>query len=189
VPPVSLPIATIDTSVFISLQSAGILGAISVLFERVLVPTTVRAELEDGGDRNLAALIAINEFAIFEHCDDYDAALVKWLLDTRKSLKLGRDQGEADAVIQAAQHGANMVLVEDPLGRKWANNHGKECHGAIWVCCELRRTGYLNELRSRYIQMIRSGQRQPLKELNKSLVEFGEPPFTDEEYREYMLVL
>ncbi len=81
--------ATIDTSVLVSLQSAGLLGAVSVLFNRLLVPAKVREELEKGGARNRNALKAIEDFAIFEHCNDYDPALVQLLLQTRRHLKKG----------------------------------------------------------------------------------------------------
>jgi len=66
--------ATIDTSVLVSLQSADLLGAVSVLFNRLLVPAKVREELKKGGERNRNALKAIEDFAIFEHCNDYDPA-------------------------------------------------------------------------------------------------------------------
>jgi predicted nucleic acid-binding protein len=182
---VSQPIATIDTTVLVSLQSAELLGAISVLFERVLVPTKVRGELEDGRERNRAALRAIDEFAIFERCDDFDRALVKWLLDTREHRKAGKDEGEAEAVIQAAERSANMVLVDDPLGREWAEQRAMQCHGTIWLCRELRRSGYLTKLRPYFVRMIQCGRRQPLNEMNNYLQEFGEPPITEREYREH----
>jgi hypothetical protein len=60
--------------------------------------------------------------------------------------KLGRDQGEAEAVIQASKRSADVVLTDDPLGKKWAEKHSLECHGTIWVCRELRFRGYLTEL-------------------------------------------
>lgn len=178
------PVATIDTSVLVSLQSAELLGAVSVLFGRLLVPGKVRTELEAGGEANRAALAAIDDFAIFERCDDYDPALVKWLLDTRDNLKAGRDEGEAEAVIQAAQRSASMVLVDDHLGREWAKMHAAECHGTIWLCRELRYRGYLTELRPYFMRMIRRGCRQPFKEMNSYLREFGEPPISHREYRE-----
>ncbi len=173
------PIATIDTSVLVSLQCAGLLSALSVQFERVLVPTAVRAELVAGGAKNQAALAALAEYAFFENCDDYDPALVTLLLGTRTSVKEGRDQGEAEAIIQAAKRRADMVLVDDPLGRKWAANHSLACHGTIWVCGELRRTGYLNELRKYYVAMLLSGRRQPVEEMNRILREFGEKGILD----------
>ena len=181
----SRPIATIDTSVLVSLQSAELLGKVSVLFERILVPAKVREDLERGGQASRPVLKAIDEFAIFEPCNDYDRALVKLLLDTREHLKEGRDEGEAEAVIQAAERSASVVLVDDALGREWALDHATACHGTIWVCRELRHRGYLTELRPYFVRMIQRGRYQPLKEMNSFLQEFGEASITDQEYREY----
>ena len=179
------PIATVDTSALVSLHSAALLGAVSVLFDRVLVPTRVREELSEGATESRQALRALEGFAIFEQCNDYDHELVRLLLDTRKQLKEGKDQGEAEAVIQAAQRSAHMVLTDDHLGRLWAAGHSIECHGALWVCHELRRTGYLSELRPRYVAMLQHGRRQPLRDINVYLAKFGEEPITQRQLREY----
>lgn len=178
--------ATIDTSVLVSLQSAGLLGAVSVLFNRLLVPAKVREELEKGGARNRNALKAIEDFAIFEHCNDYDPALVQLLLQTRRHLKKGKDEGEAEAVIQAAERPTKMVLTDDPLGRAWARNYTRDCHGTIWICYQLRHTGFLTELRPYYVRMLQRGRRQPLTGMNKYLQELGEPLISQEQYRSYM---
>ena len=177
--------ATIDTSVLVSLQSAGLLGAVSVLFNRLLVPAKVREELTKGGERNRNALRAIEDFAIFEHCNDYDPALVQLLLQTRRHLKQGRDEGEAEAVIQAAERPTKMVLTDDPLGRAWARNYARDCHGTIWICYQLRRTGFLTELRPYYVRMLKRGRRQPLMGMNKYLQELGEPLISQQQYRTY----
>jgi predicted nucleic acid-binding protein len=178
------PTATIDTSVLLSLQCAKLLGAISVQFDRVLVPSKVRSELEGGGERNRRALAALADYAIFEECSDFSPELVQLLLDTRESLKIGRDRGEAEAVVQASQRRVSMVLSDDRQGRKWAGLHSLECHGTIWVCNELRRSGYLTELRPYYVRLIEQGRRQPLAEMNAFLKDFGEIAIGDEEYRE-----
>jgi len=179
------PSATVDTSVLVSLQSAELLAAVSVLFNRLLVPARVREELKEGGERNRSALNAIEDFAIFERCDDYDRTLVKLLLDTRKHLKKRKDEGEAEAVIQGAQRSVAMVLTDDLLGREWASNHSLEHHGSIWICHELRRLGFLTHLRPYYVQMLKRGRRQPLRDMNNYLRYFGEPPITKQQYREY----
>ena len=165
--------ATIDTSVLVSLQAADLIGAVSVLFDHLLVPAKVRKELIDGGKRNSSALGALKRFAFLKHCDDYNPELVQVLLDTRQHRKEGRDEGEAEAVIQAAQKRANMVLTDDALGREWAHRHSLECHGTVWICRELRRTGSLTELRPRYLRMLGSGRRHPIEVIN--------------EYRNYIL--
>jgi predicted nucleic acid-binding protein len=173
--------ATIDTSVFLSLQSGDLLPAVNVLFNRILVPSKVRQELKDGGERNEAALRAIDEFAIFEPCDDYNRELVQHLLQTRDHLRIGRDEGEAEAVIQAAQGAVEVVLTDDAQGRRWARDHARECHGTIWICYELRRAGFLTELRPPYLKMLRSGRRHPLDQINAYLQEFREQPISAEE--------
>lgn len=177
-------IATIDTSVLISLQSAELLGAVSVLFNKLLVPVSVRKELTDGGEKSSGALQAIDEFAIFERCDVYDQASVDFLLQARKQRKKGRDKGEAEAVIQAAQHPAQIVLTDDGLGREWAETHARECHGSIWICYELRRTGFLDELRVYFVRMLDLGRRLPLAGMNAYLEEFGEILISEQEYRD-----
>ena len=179
-------IATIDTSVLVSLQSADLLGEISVLFNCILVPAKVREELKRGGNRNDKALAAIEEFGFFEHCDDYDRAMVKILLDTREDRQQGRDEGEAEAVIQAAQRPAQIVLTDDSLGRDWAKRYVLDCHGTIWICYKLRHAGFLTELRPRYVRMLQHGRRQPLTGMNKYLQELGEPLISQQEYRSYM---
>jgi uncharacterized protein len=169
-----VPIATIDTTVLLSLQSTGLLPSLPVLFDRILVPKAVRKEIVDGREGNASTLQALGEYAIFESCDHFDRSLVKWLLDTRAHAKAERDLGEAEAVVQAAQRGAQFVLTEDRLGREWARNHGLEPHGTLWICKELRRTGYLEKLRPVFVMLIAARRFQPRDEMNKILREFSE---------------
>ena len=143
----------------------------------------MRSELGEGGDLNVSALAALSDYAIFENCDDSEPALVKWLLDTRSHAKKGRDEGEAEAVIQASERRAQVVLTDDALGRTWASTHSLECHGTIWVCRELRRTGYLRELRPYFLRLIQRGRHQPVNEMNEFLGEFLEREISSDEYR------
>ena len=140
-------IATIDTSVLLSLQCTRMIGAVSVLFTRLLVPVAVRRELEADGARNHAALRALDEFRIFDACDDYDLASVEVLLQERKHRGIGRDRGEAEAVAQASQRSAQMVLVDDAQGRNWARGMALECHGTLWIFEQLRAIEYVMKLR------------------------------------------
>jgi predicted nucleic acid-binding protein len=87
-------------------------------------------------------------------------------LQTRRYLREGKDKGEAEAVIQAAQRAAQMVLTDDWLGREWAEKHARECHGAIWICYELRRRGFLDELRRYFVRMLDLGRWLPLAGMN-----------------------
>lgn len=167
-------VAVVDTSVLISLQCTDTIGAATVLFDRLLIPVKVRAEVKAGGDRNHSMELALRSYAIFEDCNDFDPASVDFLLQDRAGAGKGRDRGEAEAVVQAAARNANMVLIDDALGRSWAARHRIECHGTLWLLNELRTRGFLVELRPLFQQLIRSGRRQPIAEINAILLRHGE---------------
>jgi len=160
-----------------------VVGTVSVLFSRLLVPIAVSNEIEAGGQRNLAVTQALAEYAIFESCTDYDRAVVEFLLQERAQRAEGKDQGEAEAVAQAAQRSANMVLVDDALGRTWADAMSIECHDTLWIFEQLRLNGYLTELRPHFAQLIRHRRRQPVAVMNDLLKKFDEPVITDEDFR------
>jgi predicted nucleic acid-binding protein len=176
-------IATIDTSVLLSLQCTGMIGAVSVLFTRLLVPSAVRREIHRGGHKNLAVLQALEEFEIFDPCDDYDLASVEVLLQERTHRGEGRDEGEAEAVVQAAQRSVQMVLVDDALGRDWAKAMALECHGTLWIMEQLRMLEYATELRAHFEVLLKSHRRQPLAVMNEYLRKYDEPEITREEFR------
>jgi uncharacterized protein len=176
-----VPVATIDTNVLLSLQSTRLLASLPVLFERILVPSSVRSELTARPLENEPALRALREYAIFEGCDDFDFSLVKLLLDTRAQAKVERDRGEAEAVVQAVQRGAQFVLTDGGLGRRWTRDHRLEPHGTLWICRELRRTGYLEQLRPMFLRLIAAGRFQPRDEMKKILREFSEEEISDDQ--------
>jgi predicted nucleic acid-binding protein len=174
--------STIDTSVLVSLQCVGLLGALAVLFRQILVPRTVRREVGEGRSRNELVARALAEYAIFLPCDDCSLPNVRLLLDTRAAQEEGRDEGEAEAVVQAAERNC-MVLVDDKLGRIWARGHALDYHGTLWVLWELRRKETIRELRPFFEALIRGRRRQPREEMNTILAKFGEEEISVEEYR------
>jgi predicted nucleic acid-binding protein len=157
--------------------------AVPVLFSRLLVPTAVRRELAANSAGNAAALQALDDYVIFEPCNDYDPASVEILLQERKYRWRGKDQGEAEAVSQASQRSAQMVLVDDALGRKWAEKMKLECHGTLWIFEQLRTLEWIPELRQLFALLLRNGRRQPLSEMNRILRRYDEPQIAGGEFR------
>jgi predicted nucleic acid-binding protein len=175
--------STIDTSTLLSLRCAGVLRDISLLFNRIFVPRAVWAELAKGGPDNDAIGDVLAEYAFIEKCEQYEPMGVQLLLLERRNRREGKDEGEAEAVIQARDRACNMVLVDDKLGRSWAASHRLEYHGTLWVLQELRRREVVRSLRPRFEALIRGHRRQPLAEMNRILAEFGEPGISADEER------
>jgi len=108
------PICTIDASSVIALDHLGLLPQLSVLFSRVLIPKAVRTELYRRRATKDRLQAILDSYAFVERCDSYDKGAVDLLLSEHAALGV-EDRGEAEAVVQAAEAGA-VVIVDDPWG-------------------------------------------------------------------------
>lgn len=168
---------TIDTSSVIALDHLGLVPQLSWLFSRVLLPKAVREGLFKRRKMKDRVRAILRDYAFIQPCDDYDRTTVAVLLAERAKLGVPRDRGEAEAVVQATKIGI-MVIVDDRRGRNWAERHGLDFHGTLWVLkrlLELERTSP-RVTRDRLVALFRRGVRLPLKEVNAFLIEVGESP-------------
>jgi predicted nucleic acid-binding protein len=112
------PRCTIDSSCVIALDHLDHLPKLSFLFSQVLLPKAVRNDLfrRTGTKKRVQSLF--RTYAFVEPCDAYDKGAVDILLAERDR-EGTKDRGEAEAVVQAAQIGA-MVIVDDQWGRELA---------------------------------------------------------------------
>lgn len=167
---------TIDSSCVIALDHVGLVPSLSVLFNTILVPKAVREELfkRRATKDRLQAIFA--DYAFFERCDNYDQGAVDLLL-LEQCREGGRDRGEAEAVVQASQFGA-AVVIDDRWGRDLAARFDLDCHGTLWVLEQLHSMSLVSstKLRESVEAMRERGIRLPWKAVNKMLVGIGENP-------------
>jgi predicted nucleic acid-binding protein len=138
---VARPLAVIDASCVIALDAVNLLPQLTWLFGRLLLPKAVRTELRrrrSTKDRLTALRREYGSFLI--HCDDYDLGAVDVLLTGRTAGK--KDRGETEAVVQAAEIGA-MVIVDDRRGQRLAEGYALEHHDTVWVLDRLQSLGLL----------------------------------------------
>ena len=111
-------------------------------------------------------------FAFVQRCDRYDQTAVDMLLADRRA---NRDRGEAEAVVQASERGAT-VIVDDKWGRQLAQRFALEYHGTIWVLERMHELGLLtaSDLRAHFVALGLRGIRFPLIEVNKVLGKVGQ---------------
>src|SRR6266702_5806529 len=115
------PRCTIDTSCVIALDHLDLMPKLSFLFSRVLIPKAVRSDLFRRRSTKNRVRALFRAYAFVKPCDDYDKAAVDILLAER-TREGTEDRGEAEAVVQAAQVGA-MVIVDDQWGRELAGQY------------------------------------------------------------------
>jgi predicted nucleic acid-binding protein len=115
-------------------------------------------------------------YAFLERCDEYDKGAVDLLL-VERARKGMQDRGEVEAVVQAAQQGA-VVIVDDPWGRELAARDDLEYHGTFWVLKRFYELGLLSarDLRSGFVELLQRRTRLPWETVNRFLAEIGQEP-------------
>jgi predicted nucleic acid-binding protein len=166
---------TIDSSCIVALDHLDLVPQLSLLFSAVLVPKAVRNEpfkLRATKDR-LQSLF--DTYAFFQRCDGYDQGTVDFLLAERSRLGL-KDRGEVEAIVQASQLGASVV-VDDPWGRQLAARNDLDFHGTVRVLQRLHELGLISQtLRTCFKSLRERGIRLPWETVNELLLSIGEAP-------------
>jgi len=169
------PLGVIDASCVIALDALNLLPQLAWLFDRLLIPKAVRAELYRRRTAKDRIRKLPREFASFVvSCDDYDQGAVDVLLTVRTPLGK-KDRGETEAVVQATAVGA-MVIVDDRWGRKLAAAYSLQCHGTLWILEQLHELGLLTSraLRNHLILLKNRHIHLPVLTANELLQRLGE---------------
>jgi predicted nucleic acid-binding protein len=167
-------LCTIDSSCLIALDHLHRITQLSLIFHRIFIPKAVREELFKRRIMKDRLQAIFDEYNFFERCDKYDKALVDVLLAGRSDAS-SRDRGEVEAVVQAADLGA-VVIVDDPWGRTLAELNALDCHGTLWILESFYNLGLMSSsnLRQELLVLRDQGIRLPWKLVNELLARVGE---------------
>lgn len=167
---------TIDSSCLIALDHLDLVPQLSVLFSIVLVPKGVQKELYKRRATKDRLKSLFDAYAFFQRCDGYEQGTIDFLL-AEQSRQGVQDRGEVEAVVQASQFGAT-VIVDDPWGGDLAERDDLEFHGTLWVLQRFHELELLTStaLRNCFASLQRSGDRLPWKIVNELLVRIGQEP-------------
>lgn len=171
---------TIDTSCLIALDILGLIPRLSLLFEIVLVPRAVRREFYKRRVAKNQMRRFFRDFAFVRPCNDYERGAVEvYLIERARQDK--RDQGEAEAVVQAAQFGA-AVIVDDAWGREIAEKSELEVHGTFWLMQQFHGLGVLSASATRecFTLLRVNDRRLPWPMVNSFLRSIGQSELFDD---------
>lgn len=139
--------ATIDTSSLCALEHLDLFRLTTLLFDQIHIPRRVREEYTKKR-RSRAALERLREdLAPYRYCNVADEVSVKMLLAEEAVRRTPRaDEGEAEAIVQASQIGAPVVIVDEKRARKWAQSRGLQCRGTLWILEQLKERDLIGRL-------------------------------------------
>jgi predicted nucleic acid-binding protein len=167
---------TIDTSCIIALDHLDLVPKLIFLFSVVLVPKAVREDLFKRRATKDRIPFLFDAYAFFQRCDGYEQGTVDFLLAER-TRQGAQDRGEVEAVVQASQFGAT-VIVDDSWGRELATRDDLEFHGTLWVLQRFHELHLISStaLRDCFLSLPGRGIRLPWEIVNELLVQIGQQP-------------
>lgn len=127
-----------NTTPIISLLKIGKLKIFKDLYGEILIPQEVFNEIEAGKDKEFYA----------------DLSKIDWIkidkIANEKALSyfLDLDKGEAEAIVLATEKEADLIILDESLGRFHAKHAGLKVTGTIGILLKAKQLGYINELKS-----------------------------------------
>lgn len=124
-----------NTTPLIALTLIGRLDLLRQLYGTVTIPTAVRDELRAARSGAVAV----------------DLESLPWIRiiaasDSRVQLIVGLDRGEAEVVALAEELSADLVLIDERLGRRYAQRLGIPLSGTLGVLLKAKTQGYVPAL-------------------------------------------
>ena len=121
----------------ISLSSIGQLTLLGKLYDRVIIPPAVAAEVLAGGRKR----VGVDEFRRADWIEK------RPLIDPRRAdLLVDLDRGEAEVIALAQELNANLVIIDERLGRRHARRLGLPITGTLGVLLRAKQMGFISEL-------------------------------------------
>ena len=121
-----------DTSPLSALLTVGKLTLLHELFGEILIPSAVYREL-------LQHHPEVSETSFLRHQSVVDQSAVSALLDTL-------DPGEAEAIVLAVEQHADLLLIDESLGRTSAMQHDVPIIGLMGILLLAKSAGLLTEV-------------------------------------------
>ena len=151
-----------DTSPLIYLSRAGVLELLKALFGEVVVPQAVWVEVVDQRP-STPGLDALT-----------NARWIRVVDSEAPTTDLGLDPGETAAILLAEGLHAELLLIDERMGRRVAEARGLAVRGTLGVLVQARRTGALPALRPVLEQLVGDGFRISPALLREALAAVGE---------------
>lgn len=151
-----------NTGPLIALAQIGQFNLLQALFEQVVIPPAVRAEIQD--DVSRAALTAAEWLVVSPPAD---LLAVQLLLEEL-------DAGESEALILAKEKSAKLLLIDERAAARKARTLGLSVIGTLGILLLGQKAGYLTTLKPHLEHLQQTGFRMSTSLYTQVLLAAGE---------------
>ena len=142
-----MPKVVSNTTPIISLLKIGKLEILKDLYDEIYIPQEVFNEIEAGKHKKYYLNLLTFEWIKIEQIQDRKS--IAYLLDL--------DKGEAEAIVLATESEADLILLDESLGRFHAKHAGLRVTGTIGILVKAKKQGLISELKPLILELKEKG--------------------------------
>ncbi len=142
-----MPKVVSNTTPIISLLKIGKLEILKDLYKEIYIPQEVFSEIEAGKHKKYYLNLLELEWIKIEQIQDIKS--IAYFLDL--------DKGEAEAIILATESEADLILLDEALGRYHAKHAGLKVTGTIGILVKAKKQGLISELKPLILELKEKG--------------------------------
>jgi len=138
-----MPKVVSNTTPIISLLKIDKLHVLKELYGVIYLPLEIFNEIEAGKNKDFYV----------------DLSKFEWIkiqkIKNKKSLSyfLDLDKGEAEAIVLATEIGADLIILDETLGRFHAKHAGLKVTGTLGILLKAKQLGFVSELKSLLLEL------------------------------------
>lgn len=132
-----MPNIVSNTTPIISLLKLNRLELLQKLYKQIYIPSAVYKEIEAGSSKGYYKNLAEMDWIKIIEIQDKQA--VKYFLDL--------DAGEAEAIVLATELNADLILLDEKLGRFYAKHADLKVTGTIGILIKAKAEGLIEKLK------------------------------------------
>ena len=136
-----------NTTPILSLLKIGKLSLLKELYEKVIVPTAVYIEIENGKEKPYYQDLTQIDWIEIQEIRNPDS----------KAYFLDLDDGEAEVLILAKEQNADLVIMDEIMGRRYAKQLGFSLTGTIGILLKLKEKGFIESIKDLLIELTEKG--------------------------------
>jgi hypothetical protein len=133
----------LNTTPIISLLKIGKLHVLQELYGQVLIPQEVYHEVEAGKNKEYYADLSKIDWIKIKKIKNPDS--LSYFLDL--------DKGEAEAIILASESKADLIILDESLGRFHAKHAKLKLTGTIGVLLKAKKSGFISEIKPLLLEL------------------------------------
>lgn len=125
-----------NTTPLISLMKIGQLELLQKIYKSIIIPTEVFAEIEKGKDKPF--YLNISKLDWIDIQEIKNKKVLSYFFDL--------DAGEAEVIVLATEIDADLVIIDEILGRRFAKNADLKITGTIGVLIKAKEIGLVKNI-------------------------------------------